>query len=101
AEFLAQAVDRVLGRRAPQALGVDEVGRIGFVRIDEVRDADADQTETGAVRLPGKKIASGGEHLARKLGRTAERAGAGSQPKVYSLELQSYRRSGNVRSFEP
>jgi len=42
AELFADRVDGALGKRAAAGAGVDQIGRIGKIAIDEVRDGNAD-----------------------------------------------------------
>ena len=51
AEPVADAVDGGFGRGALAACRIDEIGRVGETRVDEIRHADPDEPVAGSVRL--------------------------------------------------
>src|SRR5262249_6719942 len=100
AELGAHAVDRVFGRGAAPAAGVDEVVRVGRGAGLQLRQANADQAEPGAVGLALEQVAGGREDPGRQRGRRAQAAGTGADAEIGALELQRHGRARQVLGLE-
>ena len=70
-------------------------------RIAEIRCADADEAEGGAVAGRFQELARRIEQAGGELGRREARAGAGQQPEILVLQLQRHAAAGKAAGLEP